>query len=54
MIRESISYTLLEVERLVNIAKQEPAHSPTEDALIDAVDSLADAVGMLLRAAQGE
>lgn len=52
MIRASISGLLWKAEGFVTNAKKEPAHSPTEDALIDALDSLIEAMKALLREAQ--
>ena len=52
MIRASISGLLWKAENELVIAKQEPAHSVVEDRLIDALDSIIEAVKLLLREAQ--
>jgi hypothetical protein len=42
-----VAQLVAEAENHLNRAKVEPAHSPTEDALIDALESLTEAVKLL-------
>lgn len=51
MTRGYITDLLVQAQREVTSAKREPGHSPTEDRLIDACDSLIQAMVMLLEEA---